>query len=594
MTEQIGGPLDQTTRLRRLAAVTGELLAATTVAEVGDVVIGHLVDAVDATVGSLSVTDGAELCLVAVRGAREGVAQRWARYPLAAATPAGDCLREARPLVLIGRSQIRAAYPSLELATDGDRTLVCLPLRGKDTGLGAVSLSWDGLRPIDPVDLEFFAICADACAQAVTRIRAQDELMLREERLQFLADASAELASSLDYQATLTAVAELAVPDFADWCVIQVLVDGQLRPLALAHPDAYTVERIRNLQERYPPDPDAPVGAYHVVRTGRPELISDVTDEMLTAAAQDAEHLQILRDLHFRSAISAPLRVRDRTLGVISWVTGDSAYRYDAGDLEFLEDLARRAAVAIDNAELHSQLRDLAGRLQRAVLPARLPQPPGWTVAGHYLAAGRTEAGGDFYDVVVLPDDRIAAFVGDVMGRGVSAASTMAQMRAAMRTLIAQDPAPEAVMAGLDRVFSMFDHEQLVTLAYGRIDPTPASAEGAARLRLVSAGHPPPLLLRADGTSRVLATANPLLLGVGGGQRQVTQVPVGHGDTVLIFTDGLIDRRGEALDAGEERLAAAARDLTGDDLDAALRRLAATMRDPDRDDDVAIVALHRH
>ena len=79
MTEQIGGPLDQTTRLRRLAAVTGELLAATTVAEVGDVVIGHLVDAVDATVGSLSVTDGAELCLVAVRGAREGVAQRWAR-----------------------------------------------------------------------------------------------------------------------------------------------------------------------------------------------------------------------------------------------------------------------------------------------------------------------------------------------------------------------------------------------------------------------------------------------------------------------------------------------------------------------------------
>jgi transcriptional regulator with GAF, ATPase, and Fis domain len=590
MAERLGEPLDLAVRFRRLAAVTGELLAATTVAEVGEIVVGHLVDAAEATVGSLSVVDGTDLCLVAVRGARDGVAERWARYPLAATTPAGDSVRAGRPLVFTGRAELLAAYPSMEMATDGDRTLVCLPLQGSAEALGAVTLSWDGIRDVDAAQLEFFAVCADACAQALTRIGAERDVQLREERLQFLADASAELASSLDYEATLTAVARLAVPDFADWCVIQVLVDGQLRPLALAHPDAFTSERILELQERYPPDPDAPRGAYQVIRSGEPELINDITDDMLAEAATDAEHLQILRDLHFRSAVSAPLRVRDRVLGVISWVTGASTYRYTSADLEFLEDLARRAAVAIDNAELHSQLRDLASRLQRAVLPARLPQPDGWAVAAHYSAAGRTDAGGDFYDVVVLPDGRIAVFVGDVMGRGVKAASTMAQMRAAIRTLIAQDPAPEEVMDGLDRMFTMFDPEQLVTVVYGLVE-TPT--DGTARLRLVSAGHPSPLLRRADGTSQVLAPAEPLLLGVGGGQRQVTEVAVGHGDTVLMFTDGLIERRDEALDDGEERLAAAAADLDLDDLVAGLPRVVDQVRDPNRDDDVAVVALHR-
>jgi len=519
---------------------------------------------------------------------------------VAAATPPGDCLREGRPLLFTGLAELRAAYPALDLAGQEDRTLVCLPLRNATVGLGAMSLSWQGLRAIDEPELEFFTICADACAQAVTRIRAQEEAVLREERLRFLADASAELASSLDYEPTLNAVARLAVPDFADWCVIQILADGKLRTVAMAHPDEFTSERIRELQERYPPDPDAPRGAYQVVRTGRSELLSDIPDEMLRLAATDDEHLQVLRDLHFRSAISAPLRVRDRVLGVISWVTGETAYRYGRGDLEFLEGLAQRAAVAIDNAELHAQVRDLALRLQRAVVPTQLPQPPGWTIAAHHVAAGRTAAGGDFYDVVELPDHRLAVFVGDVMGRGVKAASTMAQMRAAVRTLIAQDPSPEGVLAGLDRVFDMFDAEQLVTVVYGLIEPggddrnagDGHSAGGV--LRLVNAGHPTPLLVPAAGSARPLTSKDPLLLGVGAGARRVTEVAIGPGDTLLLYTDGLVERRGESIDDGLRRLAAATSALTRGDLDDAVQRVMAAVRDPNSDDDVAVLAMRCH
>ena len=140
---------------------------------------------------------------------------------------------------------------------------------------------------------------------------------------------------------------------------------------------------------------------------------------MLVLSAKDEEHLRLIRLLELRSGMSCPLKVRDRVFGVITWVAGEGGRRFGAADLEFGEEIARRAAVAIDNAQLHSQVRDVALELQEAVLPAALPEPDGWTTAVRYLPAGRTDAGGDFYDLVPLDGGRLAMFVGDVMGRGV-------------------------------------------------------------------------------------------------------------------------------------------------------------------------------
>jgi PAS domain S-box-containing protein len=576
-------------RLTRLARVSGELLLAADMDAVTKVTVEHTAEAAGATVASLSLlVDEDTLALVGMHGGTVGVASRWATYPVSAQTPAGDCLRAGTTLVLRGREEIRTRYPHLEHAAEGERSMVCLPLRGARRILGVFTMTFPGRRAFEPNELEFFGILADACAQAIDRVSATEEATDQRAKLRFLADASAELASSLDYETTLARVAELAVPWFADWCSIQLAEDGDLRTLVVAHADPEKVSLARELQRRYPADPDAPRGAYHVLRTGQSEIIPDVPDELLVEATQDAEHLRLARELNLRSAISVPLVARGRTLGVITWVAGDAGRRFGPADLQFAEDLGRRAAVAIDNAGLHSETREAAIRLQRAVLPERLPEPSGWELAALYHPAGRTEVGGDFYDVIALDDQSLALFVGDVMGRGVGAAAAMSQMRSAIRANVAVDPAPAAVLAHLDLLFEQFQIAQLVTLVYAVLD------RATDEMVLINAGHPPPLVLRADGTVDQLPEADGPPLGVPTPVRRAAVVALRAGDTLLAFSDGLIERRTEDIDAGIARLRGVLPDLAGPGLVDRLAALVEQVRDHERDDDVAALAVRRH
>lgn len=574
-------------RLARLATVTSELLTAQTVEAVSTIITEHLTAAAGAEVGSFSLlVDDDTLALVGLHGGREGDAARWATYPVSARTPVGQVLRSGDVLVLSGIDTIREGYPELDLPADGERSLVVLPLTVTGRTFGGVTLSYAGRREIEGAELQFLRTLADTCAQAITRIQAQEAADDREAQLRFLARASEELASDLDYETTLANVARMAVPHFADWCAIALAEDGRLRTLSVAHVRPEHASLIEELQERYPPDPDAPRGGYQVLRSGASELVADLDDATLVAIARDEEHLRLLRVLEFRSAMAVPLKAGDKALGVITWVTGAGGRRYTDRDLRLGEDLARRAAVAIDNAELHSQLRDSALRLQSTLLPARLPEVAGWEMAVRYLPAGRSGAGGDFYDVVPLADGRLAVFVGDVMGRGVQASATMARMGAALRTLVAVDPDPAVVMRGLDRVFERLGLEELVTVVYAVADP----ARG--EVRVVNAGHPAPVQLSASGAADVMTSPGTLILGAGGGQRGVATRPLRDGDTLLLFTDGLVERRGEDTDVGIARLLARCRDLPGAaELGPALVAVVDGVRDPSRDDDVAALAL---
>ena len=578
-----------TQRLRRLGAVTGELLAAESREAVAKVVTEHLTDAAEASIGSISLMlDDETLVLIGIRGVRESVATQWATYPLSGNNPAAEACRTRETVLAVGLEDIRRRYPDLEMSVEGERTLLCLPLlRGDGRCVGVLSLSFDGRHEIDEPELIFLRLLADTCATTIDRIDAQAAAADREAKLAFLADATAELIGDLDYESTLTAVAEAAVPWFADWCAIALAEDGHLRQIAVAHNQPALEDTVRELLDRYPASPDDHGGSYEVLRTGRSNLVPDVTDEMLVLSAKDEDHLRLIRLLELRSGMSCPLKVRDRVLGVITWVAGEGGRRFGPADLEFGEEIARRAAVAIDNAQLHSQVRDVALELQRAVLPAALPETDGWRAAVRYLPAGRTDAGGDFYDLVPLEGGRLAMFVGDVMGRGVKATSVMAQMRSAMRTLIAIDPRPDALMSGLDRVFETLHVDQLVTTVYALADPA------SDRLQVVSAGHPEPIVVRADGSVVTLAQESTLLLGVGGGQRSVLEVDLRPGDALLLYTDGLVERRDEDSDAGTARLVAALTALRSDDFEDWLTRVVETTRDPTRDDDVAALLVVR-
>lgn len=184
-----------------------------------------------------------------------------------------------------------------------------------------------------------------------------------EEALHFLVEASEALASSLDYETTLASVARLVVPRLADWCSVYVVEEGgPPRQLAVAHVDAAKVEWARQLARRYPPDPDAPTGMPQVLRSGQSQLTSEITEEMIVAGARDAEHREIIRSLGLKSAMTVPLNARGRTLGAITFVGAESGQRYGPADLALAEDLARRAAVAVDNARLYREAQDALRR----------------------------------------------------------------------------------------------------------------------------------------------------------------------------------------------------------------------------------------
>lgn len=197
-------------------------------------------------------------------------------------------------------------------------------------------------------------------AERLARVAAEEARTAAEaaeSRFRFLAEASALLGASLDYHATLKSVAELAVPRFADWCSVEIVEDGKLEQLAVAHTDPAKVELARQWRQRWPPADDAPTGAPNVLRTGRSELYEEIPDELLTAAISDPEQLQVARELGLRSGLIVPLTARGRTLGALSLIYAESERRYRASDLPLMEELGRRAGIAVDNARLYTEAR---------------------------------------------------------------------------------------------------------------------------------------------------------------------------------------------------------------------------------------------
>jgi PAS domain S-box-containing protein len=180
-----------------------------------------------------------------------------------------------------------------------------------------------------------------------------------EQDLRFLAQASAELAGLVDHQTTLDRIAHLAVPSFADWCAVDVLDEsGLLQRVAVAHVEPDKVQLAHEIHRRYPPDPNASGGIWNVLRTGQAEHVAEITDEMLEYSIRDQQYLAILRELGLKSYIGAPLTTRGKTLGVVTFITAESQRRYGPEDLALAEDLARRAAIAIENSNFYRVLQE--------------------------------------------------------------------------------------------------------------------------------------------------------------------------------------------------------------------------------------------
>ncbi|MEH2175345.1 AAA family ATPase [Nostoc sp.] len=204
--------------------------------------------------------------------------------------------------------------------------------------------------------------------QLIQEQTARQEAEADRQRAGFLAQVSATLASSLDYESTLASVANLVVPYFADWCGVDLLQDNQsINRVAVAHRDPEKVKLGWELYQRYPRDLDAEEGVPKVLRTGQAEMIAEISDALLEAAIPDPEHLRIIRELGLKSCIILPLMARGRIFGAISFVNAESERRYSTADLSLAEDIAHRAAIAIDNARLYQEAQQAQKTAERAL-----------------------------------------------------------------------------------------------------------------------------------------------------------------------------------------------------------------------------------
>ncbi len=198
--------------------------------------------------------------------------------------------------------------------------------------------------------------------------RERDAAEESRDRFAFLAEVSRRLADSLDYETTLTTIAEMSLPYLGAWCIVDVCTpDGGIRRLAVIHPDPAKERAARTLHQRYPPHADDLIGASRVIRTRRPELVAGVSDRALEAAARDPEHLALMRALGVGAYVIAPMVARGQVLGAITFVTTESGRRFGDLDVVMAEDLARRAAMAVDNARLHADALE-ARRVSEAAL----------------------------------------------------------------------------------------------------------------------------------------------------------------------------------------------------------------------------------
>src|SRR4051794_13812953 len=410
----------------------------------------------------------------------------------------------------------------------------------------------------------------------------------REEAHAFLDAASQALAASMDPVETLHEVTRLAVPRLADWCAVQLAKDtmtGDFRQIAVAHADPEKVRWARELQDRYPPDPDSPTGAPAVIRSGRSELYPVIDQNLLEAAALDEEQIQLVRDLQMHSVMVVPLTARGRTLGAMTFVWAESGRQYSTRELELAEEVGRRAGIALDHARLFAREHATAATLQRALLPATLPELPGYELVVRYVPSdSRDHAGGDWYDAFAVPDGRFGIAIGDVGGRGMEAAATMGQIRNALRAYALKGAAgPHAVIDDLHTlVAASAGAIAFVTVVYVVIDPRTGEGE------LASAGHLPPLIA---GRGYVDAPRCPPLGLSGAGKCTLGRFTLPPGETLWLYTDGLIESRRRPLDDGLAALERAAAGATGA-LDEIADRLLVDLPAA-RDDDIALLGLRR-
>ena len=535
-------------------------------------------------------------------------------------TPYAWCLTHRRP-VLVPKMDAKglswfADDPARGAAVreQGVRCFMVVPLIARGAAVGVVAFYRNVTdRPYDEQDL---ALATELTARAAVSIdnallytrerdasrarqHALEEAHAAQERLALLNDASTRIGTTLDLQRTAEELVELVIPRFADFVTVDLLdsvfqggeQNGDQAPM----PDDGTV-LMRAVAVGEVTDAGMTGAADAVggtsrsaklyaqsLRTGRSILVSQVDEAALHRIVAHPDRVQPSLDAGVHSYLMVPLLARGMVLGGAEFIRMRNPEPFTPSDVALAEELAIRAAVCIDNARLYRRERDTALTLQRSLLPQEVHRTPGLEIAYRYLPSSVvSEVGGDWFDVVPLSCGRVALVVGDVMGHGIRAAATMGQLRTVARTLITLDLAPDRVLRRLDETALAIGEGQFATCLCAVFDPADRSCT------IACAGHLPPVVTDPNGSTRLLELPPGAPLGVGGVPFESVEFVLPEDGVLVLYTDGLVERRNRDLDEGLNLLSQVVtkrRQSLEESCDAVLEALSAS----DSEDDIAVI-----
>ncbi|MFF8811886.1 SpoIIE family protein phosphatase [Streptomyces pactum] len=420
-------------------------------------------------------------------------------------------------------------------------------------------------------------------------VRAEPEMPALQ-RLALLADIGTALSNAPDLEEGLRQVGVSLTRRLADWCAVDLLdEDGVLERVCVVHRDPGDTPP-ETYEGRLPAVTESARGPLaRALRGAGPLLLTEAPPPSQASSPLDAHYLDVLNRLGTTSAVVAPLRARRAVFGVLTVARTGRGRPFTEGDLSLVDDLVSGLALGVDNARLHQETRNIAERLQRSLLPV-LPDVPSLALAARYAASSATaQVGGDWYDSFLLPSGNTALVIGDVTGHNLDAAIAMSQLRSMLRGIAVdrQEP-PEVVLRRLDMANHSLYREATATCIYGLVK---GPEEGPWELHYSSAGHLPPLLTTAEGEVRYLEEGSGLLLGMDPDMpRPRASCTLPAHSTVLLYTDGLIERRGESLDRALGRLRRRAAALAREPLDIFCDELLIGLG-ADNTDDIAMLAL---
>ncbi|TFV87956.1 SpoIIE family protein phosphatase [Blastococcus sp. CT_GayMR16] len=432
------------------------------------------------------------------------------------------------------------------------------------------------------------AAAADAAARAE---EAGRHLML-------LGDINLAMTSTIDTDEAVDRFAHLVVPLLTDWCLVSVVdPDGTRRDVGRAHRDPALAGAMHRYADLRVATNLATAPVPQLLRNQRPVIIPDFTPEHAAVMVASAEARKALEPLRPTAIAAFPLIARGEVFGALTLVNGPERGPHTASELRTAEIASRRAALALDNARLASASQQVAERLQLSLLSPPV-QPDQLELAVRYRPATQgVSIGGDWYDAFLQPDGDTVLVIGDVMGHDIEAAAAMGQVKTLVRG-IAFDrlEEPAEVLRRVDHALVGLAVPAMATALVCRVEQDPADrAHGLRRLRWASAGHPDPMLLLADGTVGDLSAPIGPPLGIGWlGRRLDGMATLPEDSTLLLFTDGLFERRGVPLDEGRAQVREILERSADLPLDALCDRLLAEMLGEGVEDDVAVLAVRAH